>query len=344
MSNVFLGRQLFMICSLCLSILILLSISSFRLTADPNTKSSIRAVDDVMVLEGNTSAHLPPIAWCILDGNNSNPRHFHHFPHASQVLLPCWSYFSRVREQTPNARCGFWLDSDKLTDKIKLSKGWVVDLVSAMNCSVADTQPVSMQISDRPNNKRPFKWFESPSDAKRLRTLTVGPLTPNSHLQIGLVQRLSSKRKGIRLNKRKGNRHIRNLPDIQESIQEAFPHATVDIAFMEHMSFVEQAEWWSRHDVVVAAHGASVTNLIFMPENASVIELYPDHYYPVDLYSSLSKAVGVSHFGWYNGVADPVADYKQHCRTVKDRNHYRNVDLTLPVEEVVELVRRAVGV
>jgi hypothetical protein len=112
---------------------------------------------------------------------------------------------------------------------------------------------------------------------------------------------------------------------------------------MEHMSFVEQAEWWSRHDVVVAAHGASVTNLIFMRENASVIELYPDHYYPIDLYYSLSKAVGISHYGWYNGVIDPVADYEQHCRTVEDRNLYRNVDLTPPVEQVVELVRRAVG-
>jgi capsular polysaccharide biosynthesis protein len=47
------------------------------------------------------------------------------------------------------------------------------------------------------------------------------------------------------------------------------------------MSFVPQA-WWSRHDVVVAAHGASVTNLIFIRENASVIELYPYHYYPID--------------------------------------------------------------
>jgi hypothetical protein len=323
--------------------------SSF-LTADPNTTQSIKAVDHVMILEGNTSAHLnTPIAWCILDGNNSNPRYFPHFPHASQVLLPCWSYFSRVREQTPNTRCGFWLDSDKLEDKIELSKGWVVGLVSAMNCSVTDTHPVNLQISYRRNHNRPFKWFQTPSDAKSLRTLTVGPLTPNSHLQIGLVQRLrspsSKRRKGIRRSKerKKGNRHILNLDVIRESIEQAFPDATVDIASMEHMSFVQQAEWWSRHDVVVAAHGASVTNLIFMRENASVIELYPDHYYPIDLYYSLSKAVGISHYGWYNGVIDPVADYEQHCRTVEDRNLYRNVDLTPPVEQVVELVRRAVG-
>jgi hypothetical protein len=333
MSNIFHARQLFMISSLCLSILVLLSMSSF-LTKDPKTTHSTKTTDDVIDVEGT------PIAWCILDGNNSNLPHFSHFPHASQVLLPCWSYFCRVREQTPDTRCGFWLDSDKL----KLSKGWVEGLVTAMNCSVTDTQPVNLQISLRPNNTRPFQWFQNPSDAMTLRELTVGPLTLNSHPRIGLIQRLKAKREGYRrhFRKRKGNRHINNLPDIQGSIEQAFQNATVDIACMERMSFAEQAEWWSRHDVVVAAHGAAVTNLIFMRDNASVVELYPDHYYPIDFYRSLCESVGVQHHGWYNGVADPEADYREHCRNVKDRNLYRNVDLTPSVEQVVELVRRAI--
>jgi hypothetical protein len=254
-------------------------------------------------------------------------------------MLPCWSFFCRVREQTPDARCGFWLDSDKL----KLSKGWVEGLVSAMNCSVTNTHPVNMQISLRPNNTRPFRWFQNPSDAKTLRALTVGPLIPNSHPQIGLVQRLKSKREGYRrIRKQKGNRHINNLPDIQGSIKVAFPNAIVDIAYMERMTFVQQAEWWSRHDVVVAAHGAAVTNLIFMRDNASAVEIYPDHYYPIDFYHSLCESVGVKHYGWYNGVADPDADYQEHCLNVTERNLYRNVDLTPSVEQVVELVRRAI--
>jgi hypothetical protein len=146
-----------------------------------------------------------------------------------------------------------------------------------------------MQISHRPKKQRQMKWFQSPSDARRLRDKVVGPLVPSSSgLRIGLVQRIGS---WIR-----GDRYIINLNVIQESIEEAFPNAAVDIASMEHMSFVQQAEWWSRHDVVVAAHGASVTNLIFMRENASVIELYPDHYYPVDFYSSLSESVGVKQW------------------------------------------------
>jgi hypothetical protein len=63
---------------------------------------------------------------------------------------------------------------------------------------------------------------------------------------------------------------------------------------MDGMSFSEQAEWWSGKDVVVAAHGASMSNLIFMRDNASVVELYPEHYYPLGMYKTLSKSTGVS--------------------------------------------------
>jgi hypothetical protein len=283
------------------------------------------------LLQANASAHVAPIAWCILDENNSHPCHFHHFPHASQVLLPCWSHFSRVRESTPDARCGFWLDSDQL----KFSKGWVADLVAAMNCVVADTQPVNMEINLRPKKSRQRNWFQNPSDARTLREKVVGPLFPSSRLRIGLVQR-----KGSWI---WGNRYIRNLAAIQGSIQMAYPNATVETVYMEHMDFTQQTEWWSRQDVVVAAHGASVTNLIFMRENASVVELYPEHYYPIDFYSGLSQSVGISHHGWYNGVADPVADYRQHCHTLDDRKRYRNVDLTPPVEQILALVQRAVA-
>jgi len=35
--------------------------------------------------------------WCVLDENNTAL--FKHFPPASQALLPCWSWFQRIREK-----------------------------------------------------------------------------------------------------------------------------------------------------------------------------------------------------------------------------------------------------
>jgi hypothetical protein len=215
-----------------------------------------------------------------------------------------------------------------------MSPGWVEGLVTAMNCSVVNgtsTQPdltLHHRLKPRAEQKQ---WFQHQDDAVALRTLTVGPLTPNAHPQIGLVQRASRKQRG--------NRRIANLYAIQASIQETFPNACVETMFMDGMSFSEQAGWWSSKDVIVAAHGASMNNVIFMRENASVVELYPEHYYPIGMYRSLSKSTGISHYGYYNGVANPHQDYKQHRKTLADRDRYRNVDLEPPPQDVLELVQ-----
>jgi hypothetical protein len=302
---------------------IILSISSVHRSTAAISRSHTPSVKDEI-----------PTAWCILDDGNSNPKSFHHFPHASQLLLPCWSYFCRARETNPNVHCGFWLNSTRL----HISQGWVEGLVTAMNCSVVNStvsQPnLTFHHRLQPLTERKQQWFQSKEDAKALRTLTVGPLTPNSSPQIGLVQRRSVKKHR--------DRSIRNLDVIQESILEAFPNATVEISAMNGLTFSEQAEWWSAKDVVVAAHGASMNNLISMRDGSSVIELYPRHYYPLGMYTSLSRSAGVSHYGYYNGVADPYEDYRQHRKTAADRTRYRNVDLEPPPQDVLKLVQLGV--
>jgi hypothetical protein len=58
------------------------------------------------------------------------------------------------------------------------------------------------------------------------------------------------------------------------------------------------------------------------------------------MHSTASVSAGVSHYGYYNEVADPYADYRQHRKTVADRNRYRNVDLVLPPpQDVLKLVQ-----
>jgi hypothetical protein len=180
-------------------------------------------------------------------------------------------------------------------------------------------------------------WFHNESDSASLREQVVGtvqrspvPFQP----RIGLVQRKSCWTRG--------NRFIHNLSLIQTELQEQFPDSVVQLQHMEDMDFKEQASWWSQQDVVVGAHGASMTNLIFLTPAAAVVEIFPEHFYPIDFYQSLSASCGVRHFGWYNNVTDPLADYRAHCHNAVDRDRYRTVDLTPPLEQVVELVRQAV--
>jgi hypothetical protein len=84
---------------------------SVRAVGEWNSSSLVAqtAIEDSTRLNQNAtgSAVVPAAAatmtldremWCVLDENNT--RQFKHFPHASESLLACWSWFQRIREST----------------------------------------------------------------------------------------------------------------------------------------------------------------------------------------------------------------------------------------------------
>jgi capsular polysaccharide biosynthesis protein len=44
---------------------------------------------------------------------------------------------------------------------------------------------------------------------------------------------------------------------------------------MDGLTFAQQAELFAQAELVVASHGAALTNLIFAPEGSTIIELFP---------------------------------------------------------------------
>ena len=44
--------------------------------------------------------------------------------------------------------------------------------------------------------------------------------------------------------------------------QEA-PHAEIEEASFENFSFIEQAQWVNKQDLIISPHGAQETNLLF---------------------------------------------------------------------------------
>ena len=59
-------------------------------------------------------------------------------------------------------------------------------------------------------------------------------------------------------------------------------------------------ELQSRH-IIVAAHGAGLTNCSFLQPNATVISLYPRNFYFVGYFESLITQVGGHNLDWYEG-------------------------------------------
>ena len=114
---------------------------------------------------------------------------------------------------------------------------------------------------------------------------------------------------------------------------------------MEDMAPMEQFALWSQQSIVIAPHGAGLTNSMFLPPgNASaVIEIFPRciimH---MRMFGSLLKSCGIRRYGYYFGkVSDPAADWEVYGSTREQRSYYRSVDLEPPVDDILGLVRKA---
>lgn len=287
---------------------------------------------------GNTTA------WCLLD--NKNTRLVSGIPHAMQSLGVCWSYFCRMRERYGDSvGCGIYLENYGVWERASNvgtdRKGWVADLLDSMNCTISAKMPDARQtFVHRPplnatNWKQLFVWFERPSDASSLAKAVIGSsavaartITTARPLSIGVIQRVES-------------RLLTNINEITQAVSEKFPGLPLEVAEMEGMTFLDQAKFWNSKDVVIAAHGAAMANAVFMRRGASIVEIYPAHYYP-RIYEALCRRIGIQHFAWYDEVIDVDEDHTSHGKTMRERHRLRTANLSPPVEKIVDLTLQAV--
>ncbi|CAI5948302.1 unnamed protein product [Closterium sp. NIES-64] len=105
-------------------------------------------------------------------------------------------------------------------------------------------------------------------------------------------------------------RSISNFVEVEEVVERAFPNERI-VKFTGSLSVLEARELFQRTRLFVAGHGAALTNLIFMPEKASVLEIRPDGC-PVVCYNHLAYASSLvyhlvfSHGGCYDTTAAPL--------------------------------------
>ena len=81
--------------------------------------------------------------WCVIALKhlpNNTRKYFQHFPHAAEILLPCWSWFM---EQGATENCGFALHYS-----LELSS-WSQQLVDAMGCQVQKFMNPKTDLDER---------------------------------------------------------------------------------------------------------------------------------------------------------------------------------------------------
>jgi Glycosyltransferase 61 len=285
--------------------------------------------------------------WCVLEKNNTHQ--FKHFPHASESLLACWSWFQRTRESAAsgsNMSCGFYLKPD-----LNKPSRWTAELIKLMGCSVTYNQPPCCTSN---KNKKTMifhhdeilgggrYWFEKPDDATVLRSRLLDHQASSTWNRPRFRSHQQQQR--ITIINRKGTRRLVNSENISTALREAYPSALIQTVYMEDMEPMEQFVLWSKQSIVIAPHGAGLTNAIFLPPgNASaVIEIFPPHYYQHFYFGGLLRSCGIRRYGYYYNESDPAADWKVYGSTKEQRRFYRSVDLEPPVDDILGLVRKAV--
>lgn len=83
---------------------------------------------------------------------------------------------------------------------------------------------------------------------------------------------------------------------------------------LSEMSFADQVRCFSRARVIVGPHGAGLTNLIFAPPGAAVVEITNTKLYPHDDFRRIPEKMGQKQFdivsGWYPDVQRSPYYYK----------------------------------
>ncbi|CAF0999201.1 unnamed protein product [Brachionus calyciflorus] len=151
-------------------------------------------------------------------------------------------------------------------------------------------------FTNEPNRKQEtiqcFKYFLVPGTAIYLFT---GPREAiDFRKRVSQELNLNFVRERIVLVKRK-SRLIKNQNELEDFIRSKFDNSSIDIIFLEELNFTQQVEKMSKAKLLIAVHGAGLTNAIFLPSTSAVIEITAPHfYYP--LYERISVQSGHFYF------------------------------------------------
>lgn len=294
-------------------------------------------------------------------------KNFHHFPHAMIFMGRCWSWF--LEKNAYPGRCGFLLDSfshKRLLEKANTD--WVVSIFEATNClvRVVDSPAANMSaLHDNyytpnlwPQNKLyKHTWVDKPEHAWKLRDLLLGQQqrvppprivrnAPNSSaVRIGFLDRFET-------------RSISNIDDLIRKVSHRYDRIVLDkVWFTSTTPMMEQLAWFTSHDIIIGAHGAAMTNCMFLQPGTIIIEIFPMNYFPLDFFGSLINQVSAIHMPLYAdgtplseskepaatrlNLQEGIAAFEVSSKRVEERHGFRSVNITVRVDDVIYLLDRA---
>lgn len=265
----------------------------------------------------------PTTAVCIPDR-----RVWHkHFAHVTQRIMPCFSVFRRIH---PNLK---WVVVQEGVEKdradmsswnkelLKYTQIEVRDNATMPECKVTSTIRPS-QVAYAFQGKGPMYLHWKMGLSRRVAGESA------DHFKVGVLNRIE-------------HRHWSGSSDFIDIASKEFPHAEFEETYFEDFSFMEQAQWVNKQDIIITPHGAQETNLLFARRCMGVIELSPMNYYVPRWYASLANGLGAQFYGGYPEGHDGQNETKATwdcCRLEK-----RSTPIEASPDSVLTFLKQAVA-
>ncbi|GJQ12813.1 hypothetical protein GpartN1_g4604.t1 [Galdieria partita] len=162
----------------------------------------------------------------------------------------------------------------------------------------------------------------------KLQSPTFAQFSPEAYSKIVMIQRNTTRR-------------ICQAETIAVELQRTFG-VKVSIVLFEHLSALQQAQLMHRSSIVIAAHGASLSNIIFMRRGSILIELSPYLCSGEGYFGALAKFLGL-HYFHLSGIQKEI----NRSSKVQPRNGcskiHRNRDIHLNIEELLLVFHTAMN-
>lgn len=107
------------------------------------------------------------------------------------------------------------------------------------------------------------------------------------------------------------SRNLVNIDELEALLTKRFNQPVARVSFEGH-SFVDQVAAMRHLKLLVAPHGAALTNIAFMPTDSAVIEVFPIHYHPANYFDLLATRCGL-WYGSYDNHLPELAVMSGDC-------------------------------
>lgn len=196
--------------------------------------------------------------------------------------------------------------------RVTQAAGCVAD--ARLDSLVASTTHPSMRLF----TDRMLRFYGLPSSAMRRRP-TV--------LNVVVISRGAGQ--GGQYHAAVTHRRILNEAEVVKALEGPAVHVTV--VDFQLLSFKEQVALLSDTDILLGAHGAGLTNLVFLPPRSAVVEVFPSQDGMLMMYQALATRAGMRYSMLFGQDADATSSFTLKAEAVVAE--VRGISSTLHREE-----------